>query len=144
MEKRGRSVLALVLGLAVAVAAASMVFAANKMPDKDLTIDTQNVYEKKTKSPVVFPHAKHKALKCMDCHHVYKDAKNVFKEGDEVQKCGSCHKAAAQDKAPGLKDAFHKQCEGCHKKMKKDKQKTGPTACTKCHPKKEGEKDNDK
>ncbi len=141
MENRGRSVIALVLGLAVAVVAASLVFAANKMPDKDITIDTQGVFEKKTKSPVVFPHEKHKALKCMDCHHEHKDGQNVWKEGDEVKKCGACHKAKAEDKVLGLKDAFHKQCEACHKAMKKDKKKTGPTSCTKCHPKKEGEKE---
>ncbi len=140
MQNRGRSALALVLGLAVAVVAASLVFAANKVPDKDITIDTQGVYEKKTKSPVVFPHAKHASLKCVDCHHDYKEGKNEWKEGDEVKKCGACHQAKAEDKVVGLKDAFHKQCETCHKKMNKEKKKTGPHTCVKCHPKKEGEK----
>jgi hypothetical protein len=140
MEKRGRSVVALVLGVAVAVLVSSLVFAASKVPDKDLTIDTQGVYEKKTKSPVVFPHVKHKALKCIDCHHEYKDGKNVWQEGQEVKKCGACHKDKAQEKVLGLKEAFHKQCDGCHKQMKKDKKQTGPTSCTKCHPPKAGEK----
>jgi hypothetical protein len=55
-----------------------------------------------------------------------------------VKKCAACHKEKAQDKVLGLKDAYHKKCEGCHKELKKEKKPTGPTSCTKCHPKKEG------
>ncbi len=140
METKGKGVVALALGVAAAVLVASLVFAASKMPDKEITIDTQGVFEKKTKTPVVFSHPKHKELKCTVCHHEFKDGKNVWQEGQEVKKCEACHKEKAQDKMLGLKEAFHKQCQGCHQTFKKEKKKTGPTSCTKCHPAKGGEK----
>jgi cytochrome c553 len=135
MKNKGRIVLALVLGVAL-FAAFTLAYAANKAPEKDIVIDTKDVYDKKKKTPVVFPHAKHKEFKCTQCHHVYKDGKNVWKEGDEVQKCGACHKDKKDGKKEDLKDAFHDQCIKCHKKLKKErgKDKTGPYSCSKCHP----------
>jgi hypothetical protein len=135
MKDKGRVILALIIGVAC-LAAFTVAYAATKMPDKDITIDSK-VYEKKKKTPVVFSHPKHKELKCTTCHHEYKDGKtNVWKEGQEVKKCSSCHKDKAEGKIVKLEKAFHDQCQGCHKKLKKEKKKTGPTACTKCHPKK--------
>ena len=128
MNKKGRVVIALVLGVAV-LAAFTLAYAKVKAPDKPLTIDTKDVYKKKKKTPVVFPHAAHKALKCQKCHH-------TWKEGEAVKKCGACHKEKKDKKSPGLKKAFHNQCQKCHKAYKKEKKKTGPTSCTKCHPKK--------
>lgn len=131
--KRGRIGLALVLAVVLA-AAFTLAYAASKAPDKPVTVESKDVFKERKKAPVVFDHAKHKEAKCDACHHVYKDGKNVFKEGDEVQKCGACHKLEDQDKVLKLEKAFHKQCQDCHKKLKKEKQKTGPTACGKCHP----------
>lgn len=142
MVSKGRVILMLFLGGAVAVGV-TLAYAATKMPEKDIVIESKAVFEKLTKSPVTFSHAKHKELKCTQCHHEYKDGKNVWQEGQEVKKCGECHKKEKQDKMPGLKDAMHKECIDCHKKVKAEKKKTGPTACAKCHPKKEGEKDED-
>jgi DnaJ-class molecular chaperone len=67
-----------------------------------------------------------------ECHHVIKDGKNVWKEGDKVAMCSSCHKSPTKNegKTLSLKNAFHKNCQGCHKKMKK-----GPKKCNQCHPK---------
>jgi hypothetical protein len=103
------------------------------------------------KSLVTFTHAKHNGYcdsKCANCHHVYKDGKNVWKEGDAVQKCAECHKEAKAptgadapklSKAEKIKtyyySAIHENCVGCHKELKKAAKPTGPTTCSKCHPK---------
>lgn len=135
MKQRGRVLVALIVGVAV-VAAFTLAYAATKMPEKDIVIESKEVFKERKKTPVVFPHAKHKALKCTDCHHEYKDGKvNVWKEGQEVKKCDACHKLADEGKVVKLETAYHKQCVECHKNFKKEKKPTGPTACTKCHPK---------
>jgi hypothetical protein len=137
--KRGKTLIALLVGIA-ALAAFTLAYAATKMPEQDLVIDTKDVFKEKKKASVAFSHTKHKAVKCTDCHHEYKDGKNVWQEGQEVKKCGACHKLEAQDKVVKLEKAFHDQCQNCHKKFKKEKKPTGPTACGKCHPPKPGEK----
>lgn len=136
MKKRGTILLTLILGIVV-VCAWTLAYAATKMPDKDLVIESKDVFKKKKKTPVVFPHAKHKALKCIECHHEYKDGKNVWKEGQEVKKCGACHKLKKDGKKEKLEKAYHNLCVKCHKALKKEKKKTGPTSCSKCHPKKD-------
>ena len=104
------------------------------------------------KSLVNFTHTKHRGYcekGCVECHHVYdKDGKNTFKEGDPVQKCDACHKEAKAptgadapklSKAEKIKtyyySAIHENCVGCHKELKKAAKPTGPTTCSKCHPK---------
>ncbi|MBI5251608.1 MAG: cytochrome c3 family protein [Desulfomonile tiedjei] len=139
MNRRGKVVIASVLAIA-ALAAFTLAHAATKMPEQDLVINTTDVFKEKKKAPVNFSHPKHKALKCIDCHHEYKDGKNVWQEGQEVKKCGACHKFEAQDKIVKLEKAYHDQCINCHKKFKAEKKTTGPTACAKCHPPKPGEK----
>ena len=136
---RRRTLLALVLGLAV-LAAFTLAFAATKVPDKPITIDSKDVFTTRKQVPVVFDHAKHKEFKCTQCHHEFKDGQNVWKEGQEVKKCSDCHKLEAQnEKMLKLEKAYHDQCVNCHKNLKKEKKTSWPTACTKCHPKKEGE-----
>jgi hypothetical protein len=110
------------------------------------------VYAKHTKGLATFNHKKHNEdykVPCNDCHHVYKDGKNVWKEGDEVQKCETCHSEAsapkAKEGAPKLskaekikrfhKDAIHENCKGCHTKIKDPEKKKALTKCTACHPK---------
>ena len=56
---------------------------------------------KRTKASVELTHKQHAEahkVACAECHHVYKDGKNVWKQGDKVQKCSECHKAAEQGK----------------------------------------------
>jgi hypothetical protein len=122
-------------------AAVTLVYAATKMPDKDVVIESKEVFKTPKKAPVTFSHTKHKEFKCTQCHHEYKEGKNVWQEGQEVKKCEACHKIEDQDKIVKLEKAFHNQCQNCHKEMKKEKKKTGPTACSKCHPPKPGEKE---
>ena len=144
----------LVLGVAVlsVVFLFAVVYAAQKAPD-NITMDSK-VYKKHKKALVNLSHKKHNVehkIGCTDCHHVYKDGKNVWKEGDEVQKCDACHSEA---KAPKVKkgepkipkkekikkyhySAIHANCVGCHKDLKKaDKTRVIPTKCAECHPKK--------
>ncbi len=138
MKHRGRVLLALILGVAV-LAAFTLAYAATKAPDKDISIESKDVFTAPKKGPVTFSHAKHKEAPCTTCHHEYKDGQNVWKEGQEVKKCGACHKLEAKDKVVGLEKAYHDRCQGCHKKLKQEKKKTGPTVCAKCHAKKPGE-----
>ena len=93
------------------------------------------LFKKPKKSAVEFTHKKHSVdhkLACTECHHTYKDGKNVFKDGDKVQKCATCHTSPKknQGKMLSLYNAFHKNCRDCHKAAKK-----GPQKCNECHPK---------
>ncbi|HMK35601.1 MAG TPA: cytochrome c3 family protein [Desulfomonilaceae bacterium] len=135
--KKGRVFLALILGIAV-LAAFTLAYAATKAPDKDVTIHSADVFKETKQSPVSFSHTKHKEAKCTDCHHEFKDGKNVWQEGQEVKKCSACHKLEAEGKVVKLEKAYHDKCVTCHKNLKKENKKTGPTACNKCHPKKDG------
>jgi len=105
-------------------------------PPTDITINNQG-YKNITKGPVLFHHQKHSSdykVACTECHHVYKDGKNVWKQGDEVKKCSVCHDPEkAQDKVLSLQNAYHTDCKECHKKSGKD---TAPsTKCNGCHAK---------
>ena len=131
----------------------AFVYAAQQAPDT-ITMESK-VYKKHKKALVTLSHKKHNvdyAIPCADCHHVYKEGKNVWKEGAAVQACDAkeCHDKA---KAPKTKEgepklsreekakqgyhysAIHENCVGCHKDLKKAKKPTGPTACKDCHPK---------
>ncbi len=146
MSKKSLSVLTVVFtGLLFFVVGS---LTASDVPDT-ITMDSK-VYPKHTKKVSPFSHKKHadhKDIGCADCHHVYKDGKNAWKEGDEVQKCEACHKEVG--KAPkGMKkaekikkyhkDAIHANCKGCHKKMIDKNSEMGKNLkkCTACHPKK--------
>ena len=115
---------------------AGMAVAANKVPEGDISIHSGDVFKEFKQGPVLFPHAKHKALKCTDCHHEYKDGKNVWQEGQEVKKCSTCHKLEANGKIVKLEKAYHDACQVCHKKLKNENKPTGPVTCAKCHQKK--------
>jgi len=120
----------------------TMAYAASKGAD-EMTISSK-VYAKHTKGLVKFTHKKHYTdykIACTDCHHEFKDGKNVWKEGMAVKKCDSCHSVAKpmaqlspaekkQMASPEL--AYHKNCKDCHMKAKKEGKKA-PVACTECH-----------
>ena len=106
-------------------------------------------YKKDKKRPVLLTHKKHAdptkdkgyGIACADCHHVYKDGKNVWKEGDHVDKCSKCHDISKNTKENGVKviklqNAYHKNCKNCHKALKKEGKETGPfKKCNGCHKK---------
>ncbi|MBN1842196.1 MAG: cytochrome c3 family protein [Deltaproteobacteria bacterium] len=148
MKKRSLAALAVtVLGMVFVFA---VVYAAQQAAD-EMTMNSK-AYDKHKKALVTFTHKKHNVdykISCADCHHVYECGKNVWKEGNDVQKCDVCH---SQAKAPTGKDApklskkekiakyhysaIHENCVGCHKDLKKAGKPTGPTACKQCHPQK--------
>lgn len=74
------------------------------------------------KGKVDFPHAKHQeTLKdCSICHTLF------------PQKIGAIEELVKQEKLK--KKQVMNQCRGCHKDMKKAGKPTGPTSCSKCHP----------
>ena len=93
------------------------------------------------KGPVNLSHKEHNMdykIACAECHHVYKDGKNVLKEGDPIQKCAECHDPVkSEGKVKKLMLAYHKNCQGCHKGLEKAGKTTGPTKkCNDCHAKK--------
>jgi Class III cytochrome C family. len=117
---------------ALAFALAMPLYAAGKAaPAADITFKTPEGM-KATKPLVKFPHSKHAALKCADCHH-----KKVG--NNEYAKCDSkgCHdNPTAKTGKDSFYNAFHgnspKSCVGCHKAKKAEKP-NAPTACNKCH-----------
>lgn len=99
-----------------------------------------------TKGAVAFPHQKHRVdnkIACNQCHHRYQDGKNVWQEGEAVDKCGKCHTemtVEGEKKLPpdqqklNLKLAFHNLCQGCHQKVKKENPGTkAALTCNACH-----------
>jgi hypothetical protein len=109
-------------------------------PD-DILIDN-DVYKRDIKGPVKLSHTAHVeeyGAKCTDCHHVFENGKNVWKEGDPVQKCGECHdpleKKGNVDK---LQNAYHNNCKDCHKEYAKENPDTNAPyrKCNDCHMKK--------
>lgn len=134
MKHQGRLILALVVGIAVA-SACTLAYAKTEAPEKEITIESKDVFKTPKKGPVTFSHPKHKEIECTQCHHEYKNSKNVWQKGQEVKKCEACHKLESDGKKVKLEKAYHDTCVECHKKLRKEKKKTGPTSCTKCHPK---------
>ena len=147
MGKRLLTVMAVTVFLSVVVHL-GLSGAGQEVPDEIVIKST--IWTDHTKSPVTLNHKKHQEqykIACAECHHVYKDGKNVWKKGDEVKKCQECHNEPTikvEKKLPkaqqklNLKLAFHDNCLGCHKKLKKedkDKYAKIPTTCIQCHPK---------
>jgi len=108
-------------------------------PD-EVMIDNKG-YAKDTNGPVKFTHKKHTVdfkIACTECHHVIKDGKNVWKEGDKVQKCSECHNPEKKEgDVLKLNAAYHKNCKDCHKALQEAGKPTGPfKKCNDCHEKK--------
>ncbi|MBP8645325.1 MAG: cytochrome c3 family protein [Syntrophobacteraceae bacterium] len=129
----------------VFIATFAVIAAEQKAPDE--IVIKADLWPTPTKGPVKFTHKKHAEdykIACADCHHVYKDGKNVWKQGDQVDRCEKCHTeptVQGEKKLPpdqqklNLKIAFHENCQGCHQKLKKEKADTkAPVTCTGCHP----------
>jgi len=102
-----------------------------------ITIDHKD-YESERQGPVQFTHRKHAlvyGILCWDCHHVYKDGKNLYLPWGKTQKCEECHDPSGkQENVIGLEASFHQNCKNCHKK--RDIYQGEPRAyenCNKCH-----------
>jgi hypothetical protein len=93
------------------------------------------VREYRRKPPVTFSHRLHQArgLACTQCHHEYQGRRNVWREGQPVQKCRACHGLRPQARRPDLKNAYHRQCKGCHLRRQQQGRRAGPIECRDCH-----------
>ena len=148
MRRGGKVLLSGVLAVMVVLAAAYTVMAQQQQVPDVITLKPP-IWEKLTKSPVVFNHQKHAKdyqIACTQCHHTYKNGKNVWKEGDKVQPCWECHtektirgekRLPEAEQKLNLKLAFHNNCIDCHRLIKKQNPKAdAPTSCNGCHPRK--------
>jgi hypothetical protein len=73
-------------------------------------------------------------VSCTECHHLYKDGRNLWKEGDHVDKWVNCHDPAVdKGKTIKLQNAFHQNCKDCHKEAGKEGKKAPYTKCVDCH-----------
>lgn len=104
---------------------------------ENITIDTKG-YSSDKKGPVELSHKKHTdeyGAACTDCHHVFEDGKNTWKEGDPVQKCSECHDLEeSKGKIKKLQLAYHKNCKDCHKDAAKEGKENAPyRKCNDCH-----------
>lgn len=112
------------------------VLTAADVPD-EIMIDNKG-YANDKKGGVKLNHKKHAVeykLACTECHHVYKDGKNVFQEGQPVEKCSQCHDfEKKQGNAKKLQLAYHNNCKNCHKALGEAGKPTGPfRKCNGCH-----------
>jgi hypothetical protein len=113
---------------------------ATDAPD-DLKIQNEG-YKTNKKGPVPLSHKKHSEdykVACTECHHDYKDGKNVWQEGQPVLKCAECHDPLAKKgTVDKLQNAFHKNCKNCHKALAKADPsiKVPYKKCNECHEKK--------
>jgi hypothetical protein len=87
------------------------------------------------KPPVRFSHLRHPkpGIACEVCHHDYHGGRNLWREGQPVEKCQDCHGLNPKAGVLDAKDAFHKQCKGCHLSKRKVRQPAGPIKCDGCH-----------
>ncbi len=108
------------------------------------------LWKELTKPSVPFTHEKHVEdyeIECAECHHNYKDGKNVWNKSMPVETCDTCHtnpatkelsKLSDEEKVKNLEMAFHNNCRECHKKRKKESPDSEiPVKCNQCHQKEE-------
>lgn len=102
----------------------------------EIIINNQG-YATDKKGPVKFSHGRHyKEYKtdCVQCHHVYQDGENLWKHGDKVEKCVTCHdQTETQGGVLKLQTAFHKNCRGCHIEGSSEGKEAPYKKCSRCH-----------
>jgi len=89
----------------------------------------------KRKPPVKFSHRVHEArqVACAQCHHDYQGKRNVWREGQPVEKCVACHGPRPEVRRLDAKNAYHRQCKGCHLRLRQQGRPAGPIECRGCH-----------
>jgi hypothetical protein len=111
-------------------------------PPEEIVIDNEG-YRQDRKGPVNFAHLSHAEdydAACTACHHDYEDGKNVWEEGDPVNKCSECHDPLESDgNIKKLMIAYHRNCIACHKQLAKEgtSEDAPYKKCYECHEKKE-------
>jgi len=141
MNKRFLTLLAAVSAAVLFLSGGVLLAAESQTVPDEVTIESEG-YKKDKKGPVKLSHKAHvdtHGVACADCHHVYKDGKNEWKEGDHVDKCSKCHDPEKKDgKVMKLQNAYHRNCKNCHKDLvKENKDSKAPyRKCNDCHGKK--------
>ena len=98
--KKGLAVMSILMAFVFSLGLMAWVYAADQKVADTFKIDNDKAMfkdGKRTKVAVELTHKKHAEdhkVACAECHHVYKDGKNTWKQGDKVQKCSECHKVA--------------------------------------------------
>jgi hypothetical protein len=89
----------------------------------------------RSKPPVQFSHRVHEARRvaCTQCHHDYQGRRNLWREGQPVAKCQTCHGLRPEARRLDVKNAFHRQCKGCHLRLRQQGRQGGPIECQACH-----------
>lgn len=103
--------------------------------DAEIHIENTGSYRGNSRPAVYFSHENHMGLhECLDCHHDYKDGKNILNEDDLDEdgsaECARCH---SEGTAIELKTAYHRQCMGCHRRINKQEAAALPITCEDCH-----------
>jgi hypothetical protein len=132
------AILCVAFGPLLVTVAATNAAEEQEFPD-EILINNQ-VYRPDRKGPVYFSHVEHAegyVDACDSCHHDYKDGKNVWQEGQPVQKCAACHDPQKRDgRVRKLNIAYHKNCKGCHRELAGEGGTQAPyRQCTDCHAK---------
>ncbi len=80
------------------------------------------------KALVPFSHRNHEAkgIACARCHHVYQGGRNLWLQGQKVQRCSECHAFFPKGQQPALKNALPLQCKGCDLKLRQQSRRAGP------------------
>jgi predicted CXXCH cytochrome family protein len=74
-----------------------------------------------------FPHDKHRAVNCIQCHHNFADRSGA-------DSCISCHRGGRAAIRVGVEARFHDFCLGCHRDPPAYLTGHGPvTGCNTCH-----------
>ena len=103
----------------------------------EIMLNQKSRQHPRQRSEVSFPHELHmENFECLDCHHDYKDNKNVLDESELYEdnpdtRCNACHTHGA---SMDTTEAFHHQCMGCHiKAIKENTKARGHEMCGSCH-----------
>jgi hypothetical protein len=76
---------------------------------------------------LAFPHDKHRAVNCIECHHNFTDRSGA-------DSCISCHRSGRVAIRVGAEARFHEFCLGCHRDPPAYLHSHGPVAgCNTCH-----------
>ena len=104
--------------------------------DDEIIIENQG-YVNDRRKPVNLSHKKHSEeyeIACDSCHHVYQEGENIWKQGDPVEKCVTCHDPVEdQGNVIKLQSAFHRNCRDCHKEVTQEGREAPYKKCTDCH-----------
>jgi hypothetical protein len=98
--RHSTAILTVIAGLTVLLATLSLTSAtqATRLP----------LLARRDSLPLDFPHAKHVAINCLECHHNYE-------EGDFSNTCVACHRSARTDLKMPAEPRFHGYCLECHR-----------------------------